>query len=96
MATAISIFLFNTCMVLFVWWKLKVQPFSKHTLKSLLAIAVVLVINFFLKGYENPYLDATIRSAISVAVFAVIIYFLKASEDINSLADSMVKRLLKK
>ena len=96
MATAISIFLFNTCMVLFVWWKLKVQPFSKHTLKSLLAIVVVLVINLFLKNYENPYLDASIRSTISVVVFAAIIYFLKASEDINSLAKNMVKRLLKK
>jgi O-antigen/teichoic acid export membrane protein len=92
-ATSVSIFLFNTCMVLFVWWKLKVQPFSWHTLKPILAIAVVLLINLLLKELAYPWVDAMIRSSLSLAVFVLIIYFLKASEDINGLAGNVLARL---
>ena len=92
-ATAVSIFLFNICMVLFVWWKLKVQPFTRNTLKSVLAIAVVLGINLLLKEFANPWIDALIRSSLSVVIFGVIIYFLKASDDINALVQQVVARL---
>jgi O-antigen/teichoic acid export membrane protein len=92
-ATSISIFLFNACMVLFVWWKLKVQPFSRNTIKSISAILVVLALNFFLMELENPWFDAAFRSTITLVVFALIIYFLKASKDINDLAEKAVMKI---
>jgi len=85
-ATAVSILLFNACMVAFVWWKLKVQPFSRNTLKSLLAIALVMGFNLLLKPLANPWIDALIRSTLSIVIFIPTVYFLKASEDINALA----------
>jgi O-antigen/teichoic acid export membrane protein len=92
-ATAVSIFLFNTCMVLFVWWKLKVQPFNRNTLKSVMAIGVVLLINLLLKEFANPWVDALIRSSIAIVVFVLIVYFLKASKDINDLAENLLAKL---
>lgn len=92
-ATAVSIFLFNTCMVLFVWWKLKVQPFSRNTLIPVLAIGLVLIINVLLKDMANPWIDALVRSTLSTAVFVLIIYFLKASDDINGLAESLLSKI---
>lgn len=94
-ATAVSIFLFNACMVLFVWWKLKIQPFSRGTLKSLLAIGLVLGLNLLLKEMANPWIDALIRSALSTVVFIAVVYFLKASDDINELAGNVLARLRK-
>jgi O-antigen/teichoic acid export membrane protein len=92
-ATAVSIFLFNALMVLFVWWKLKIQPFSWSTLKSLLAIALVLILNLLLKELANPWIDAMVRSTLSIVLFVGVVYFLKASDDLNDLAENAVARL---
>jgi O-antigen/teichoic acid export membrane protein len=94
-ATALSIFLFNTCMVLFVWWKLKTQPFSRHTLKPLLAIGLVLGLNLLIKEMANPWIDAFIRSSVSTLVFVALVYFLKVSDDINDLANNILARIRK-
>ena len=94
-ATAVSIFLFNACMVLFVWWKLKIQPFSRGTLKSLLAVGMVLGLNLLLKEMANPWIDALIRSALSIVIFVAAVYFLKPSDDINDLANNILSRIRK-
>jgi O-antigen/teichoic acid export membrane protein len=94
-ATAISIFLYNAVIVLFVRLKLKVQPFSMNTLKAILIVSLILVANILIPHFSNPYLDAVTRSAVFSVFFSVIVYKLEISKDINDLIKALNKKFLR-
>jgi O-antigen/teichoic acid export membrane protein len=93
MATALSIFLINTIRFLFLLIVMKIQPFSLNTLKAFLAFATVFIINYFLPHIQNHFLlDSFFRSIIIASIFITIVFTLKVSEDINMLAQKLIKR----
>jgi O-antigen/teichoic acid export membrane protein len=94
-ATAISIVLFNTIMVLFVKWKLKVQPFTLNNLKTLAVILAFLGLNALLPSMGNAYLDAAVRSVATIVLFVVVIYKINASKDINDFMLSVYNKYIK-
>jgi O-antigen/teichoic acid export membrane protein len=93
-ATAISIFLYNAMVVLFVQLKLKVQPFSLNTLKALIIIGLFVLANLLTPHIINPYIDAIIRSGVFSVFFSWIVYKLEISKDINDLIKSLNTRYL--
>lgn len=82
-------------MVLFVQLKLKVQPFSIHTLKVVGIIGAIVFLNSLFGFFGNAYVDAIIRSAIIVVLFIFSIYKLKVSKDINDFIDNFKNEHLK-
>jgi O-antigen/teichoic acid export membrane protein len=94
MATAISIFLYNVIIVLFVKLKLKIQPFSKNTLKAIFVILLFLLINSVTPHFSNAFIDGIIRSSVFTLFFVVVVYKLKISNDINGLARTVNTRFL--
>ncbi|MDR3626320.1 MAG: oligosaccharide flippase family protein [Ignavibacteriaceae bacterium] len=94
-ATAISVFLFNTIRFLFLLVVMKIQPFSLSTLKALLAFTIVFVINYFLPHIQHHFIvDIISRSIIVASVFISLILLLKVSEDINMIMNKIIKRFL--
>lgn len=82
---AISIHCFNR--LLFVWWKFKLQPFSKETILVLVVGLVTYGAQSFIPALDNPVLNLIVRSLIIVVVFTSATYPLKISEDFNRQVD---------
>jgi O-antigen/teichoic acid export membrane protein len=91
-ATAISIFLYNAILVWFVWWKMKIHPFSKQTLKALLILTLVFFINIYFYKFSNPFVDGIVRSVCLLTIFIIAIIKLKISDDLNKTLFSLLKR----
>lgn len=83
MATCITLILYNLFIVLFIKIKLKIQPFSVNTLKSILILLACFVLNAFFPPFDSPYLDAIIRSSLIIIIFSMTILYLKTSDDLN-------------
>ncbi|OIP01898.1 MAG: hypothetical protein AUJ97_06600 [Bacteroidetes bacterium CG2_30_32_10] len=95
-ATVITIFLYNTILVLFVKIKLKVQPFTLKNIKALLVISSFFIINAFIPLLNNPYFDSIIRSITVLILFLIAIYKFKLSPDINNFINSFYQKLISK
>jgi O-antigen/teichoic acid export membrane protein len=95
LATAISIFLFHSISVFFVKLKLKIQPFSKNTLKAILIVAILFLINSFSPHFKNPYTDIFLRTLFFLLLFIVFVYKFRISADINELIKVANARFLK-
>lgn len=83
-ASAISVFLFNTIRYLFLLKKYKMQPFEmKHVWIILISIIAYLPA-YFLPEIKNLFLDIFIRSGIITTIFGGLIYFFNISDEVNS------------
>jgi O-antigen/teichoic acid export membrane protein len=90
--SAFALLFFNLIKFVFLYNKLKLQPFSANTIKVLLLGAVVLLLGFWLPQLDNIYFDIFYRSVIVSASYGIAIYFLKPSMDINRLVDRVLGR----
>jgi O-antigen/teichoic acid export membrane protein len=84
LATAVSLFLYNTLLVWFVWLKMKIHPFNRQTIKATFILAALLGINLFIYKFSNPYIDGIVRSVGISILFLVTVMGLKISEDLNN------------
>lgn len=94
-ATALTIIAFNLIRYVFVYVKLKIQPFNLKTLLVLLILAFAFLINEFIPFWKNIYLDTIYRSIILAGLIMIPTYFLKISEDINAFLDKHIKLIFK-
>jgi O-antigen/teichoic acid export membrane protein len=84
-ATLGSIFLYYAFVLILVYWKLRLHPFSKGMLKTLVLMGCILLLNSFVPVLANPYLDAILRTFLLGGVFILIMYFWNISSDANRL-----------
>ncbi len=84
-ASLFSYFFINTAVILFIYSKLRIQPFTLKTLKIFLLISVAFLINFLLPSLDNWFLDSLYRSLILLGMFVLVTYFCKLSDDLNSI-----------
>jgi O-antigen/teichoic acid export membrane protein len=85
LASLASYFIINTVVILFIYIKLGIQPFTLTTLKIFLLIALAFFINYLLPTLDNWFLDSLYRSLILLGIYVGFTYFYKLSEDLNSL-----------
>lgn len=84
-ASLTSYFLINTIVILFIYRKMRIQPFNLKTLRIFLLIALAFLINFLLPALDNWFLDSLYRSLILIGIFIGFTYFYRLSDDLNSL-----------
>ena len=84
-ASLASYLIINTVVILFIYGKMGIQPFTFNTIKIFLLIAMAFLINYLLPSLDNWFLDSLYRSLILLGIFVGITYFYKLSEDLNSL-----------
>ena len=82
-ATAISVFLFNSIKILLLKIKLNMQPFSKQTFLSIILLLIIylLVQSLMISGYV--FIDIVWRSTLVLFLFTPAMIKLNLSEDIN-------------
>jgi len=91
-ATTIGLVIFNIAKTVFLWRKLKMQPFSTASFKILLAGMVAGVLAWILPFVLNVYIDAMVRSAIFCAVLWITLYKFKVSQELNEVTDNMITK----
>ncbi len=84
-ASLASYFIINTVVILFIYNRLGIQPFTLKTLKIISLVLLAFLINFLLPTLDNWFLDSLYRSLILLGVFVGFTYFYKLSDDLNSI-----------
>lgn len=84
-ATALSIFLYNLMMYIFLWKKYQFQPIGLNHIKLLVIAMFVFGIVYFIPKVELFWLDILIRASIFSVLFGILVLGLKISDDINQM-----------
>jgi len=95
-ATAVSIFLFNIVKMIYLYYKLEIQPFNLKTVKLLCLMLFVYIVIPFIPidcFIDNVYLNVTVRCAILVVLFIPSMILLNISSDINRIILNILKFL---
>lgn len=92
-ASAISIFLFNTIRFFFLLRVFKIQPFSVNTIKMLVIFFSVFFISYAISPLGNYIMDIILRSVIILIVYGGFVLFLNISEDVTKVVKSIITRI---
>ena len=82
-ATAISLTLYNAVKFLFIYWKLRIQPFTWNTLGILGIGLAVFCIGFFLSLPWSPVINIIVRSVIICGLYFSAVFFSGLSPQFN-------------
>jgi O-antigen/teichoic acid export membrane protein len=88
---AASLVIFNIMKYLFLWKKMKIQPFNKNTLLVILAGLLAGLAGYFLPHVSNPVIDTIIRTTVITISYGGILLYLKPSEDLITYINSIKK-----
>ena len=92
LSTLIVIFVFTFFKILYLKYKLKIQPYSLNTLKVFIVIAILFFITDSVDFYDNYLVEIIVKSASVSAVYIILIYAMGISDEINS----VIKKILSK
>jgi O-antigen/teichoic acid export membrane protein len=91
-ANTIAFASFNIGKFLFIWLKMKHQPFTGKSPIIILAAIPATLAGYLIPHIQNPFADTFVRSGIILILFGSAVYLLKASEEFNQ----MIKTLKEK
>ena len=94
-ATALSVFLFNFIKMVFLYSKMKIQPFSFNTIKAVLLIVLVYFIVDSIPVTENIFYNILIRSSFIILLYFSLLLLFKVSEDINKIVGELWGKYLR-
>jgi O-antigen/teichoic acid export membrane protein len=83
--TLISLFAYNFSKFIFIWYRFRLQPFTRATLKVAAITAIVVLLNYVMPKFENIFVDMFVRSAAVTIAYGVMIISSNASEEVNKL-----------
>lgn len=89
MSVAFAITIFNIAKYIFIWYTLKIQPFTGATVVVLAISAATIGLNYILPKFDNIFVDIIFRSAVVTIFFAGAILLTRVSSDINKLLGSL-------
>lgn len=90
-ATTIGYCIFNIAKSYFLWIKMKLQPFSKATLKIFVIAGIVGVIGWFIPYMFNPFADVIIRSTIFTGLSWFLLFKASVSQDLNDITLNLIR-----
>jgi O-antigen/teichoic acid export membrane protein len=94
LATCISVVLYNLILVIFVKWKIGVQPFTKDTFTALILLGLTYSCSLIIPNLSDPIINIFIRSLIISTVFIFTIYRFNVSDDINNVIQIGMHKVL--
>ena len=95
LATFISILLFNTVRMIYVYKKMNFQPFSTKTVITFLMIVVIYFGLCYIPLTSMPLVNIVIKSLIACLLVAFTVQYFKLSDDISSLINEFRENYLK-
>lgn len=93
LATMASLLLFNIIKLIFIYRQFNFQPFSKHTVSTLLLSLISFLIIFFLPSLENPILNTAFISVTLTFVFGILVLILRPSREVSGILRNLLSRL---
>ena len=91
-ATTIGLVIFNVAKTIFLWKKLKMQPFSVASSKILISTAIAFGVAWVVPFVFNVYLDIAVRSGICCVVLWLALYKFKISQELNDITSNMINK----
>ncbi len=82
LASCITIFIYNSIKLWFVWLKFKISPFTKQTGQTISVIVLLLIAFYFWDVIEYPFLSIVIKTALCSLFYAYLVFKFKLSTDI--------------
>ncbi len=95
MATCVTLSVVVLMKVVFVKIKYNFLPYTWSSVKFIGVAIVCLGVNYFLPALSNVFIDIAYRSLIIGSIFLVSAYQLTLSQDLNSLMDTVFKKISK-
>jgi O-antigen/teichoic acid export membrane protein len=89
--TTISLILFNAAKMIYLWKKMKVQPFTPKSITVIFAGLITAVIMYVIPDVPNAYLDSIIKAAIIFSIYFFLLIKFKSSNDLNGYVESIWK-----
>ena len=90
-STLIVLLLFTVLKVLYINFKLKIQPYNLNTIKIIVLISVLYFTLNSIKLNLYPLFNIIVKSVLISASYISLVYFLKLSKTINSNLNSLIK-----
>jgi hypothetical protein len=94
-ATLLSVFFFNTIKMIFIYWKMRIQPFSIKTFYTVFLLLGIYYLSFYIPLIENVYFNLLWRSFYILLFFIPGMYWLNLSKDINQAILEITKKIFK-
>jgi O-antigen/teichoic acid export membrane protein len=85
LATISSVFLFNLMKMIYIYYRLQFQPFSIHTLSTLLLSGLCFAIMSLVPQFSNPILNGAYLTILTTLIFGVLMLFFKPSKEITKI-----------
>lgn len=92
-ATLVTVMIYNTIKLLFVVRKMDLYPFTTNTLKSLGILAVCFVLFYFWDFPFHVIINIGLKSMLVGLLYLYLNYLLKISEEVNSVIDTILKKV---
>ncbi|WP_333809573.1 lipopolysaccharide biosynthesis protein [Flavobacterium sp.] len=96
LATLIAIGMYSLAKLLFVVLKMKLFPFTKNTIVSLVLAIITFGVFYYWDFNFHPFLNIILKSILVTIFYLGLSYYLKISSDINFVMNSVFKRIWKK
>jgi O-antigen/teichoic acid export membrane protein len=93
LATLISIIIYNTIKVFFVFWKLNLTPFTIKTVYSFGIISFVFLMFYFWDFTFHPIINIILKSILVLITYSFLNYKLKISIEMNQIFDSVKSKI---
>lgn len=95
LATLIAIGMYSFAKLLFVVLKMKLFPFTKNTIVSLVLALITFGVFYYWDFNFHPFINIILKSILVTIFYLGLSYYLKISSDINFVMMSVFKRIFK-
>lgn len=92
-ATLVTVMIYNTIKLLFVVNKMDLYPFTRKTLESLGILAVCFLLFYFWDFPFHTIINIGLKSILLSALYVFLNYKLQISEEVNSVMDTVLKKV---
>ena len=92
LATFISIFIYNSAKLIFVYYKFKMLPFSTNTLKTFILIVISIAVFYFWEFQFHPIINIILKSVLIGLSYVFVVYRFNLSEDIKAILKKFISK----
>jgi O-antigen/teichoic acid export membrane protein len=87
----LALVIFNGCKLIFLWMKLRLQPFSKKSAGVVVAGIAAMASVYFIPYRLPPFFDVVMRTGIMMIIYLILLLLLKPSADLNEYLQNIRK-----
>jgi len=91
-ATLFSFIVDNSVKVIYIWIKLKIQPFNRQALITVAVLAATFALGYVLPNVGNAFVNIMFRCTVIGLFYAVIVYKLQLSAEVNGIVSNFLKK----